>query len=300
MNMLKCSMWAMMVGLTACGGGGGGGSGVAGSQPDAGLSALNAVPEAYRAQVRQAKTWQFEMENEHSIFTAELFDKAYGNKDAEIDLSGLPLGLNDYPYKDTEKAKRPFTMDTVFGEQKLKTGDVVTTDGVFRVYQQPYSIVVGNYTTGLQLNDNPRKAWADADADFLITDILGLATTQEAVDALTIQATYRGEAFTAKDRGELVYQVDFKARNGSGEITGLDQFGRIALEKGNIAAMPEWLDMKNVVGISAAATSEKQGKAGYTLMFAGSKAEEISGMVQANPEWQRKRDEGIIGFGGKR
>ena len=48
------------------------------------------------------------------------------------------------------------------------------------------------------------------------------------------------------------------------------------------------------------ATSEKQGKAGYTLMFAGSKAEEISGMVQANPEWQRKRDEGIIGFGGKR
>ena len=54
MNMLKCSMWAMMVGLTACGGGGGG-SGVAGSQPDTGLSALNAVPEAYRAQVRQAK-----------------------------------------------------------------------------------------------------------------------------------------------------------------------------------------------------------------------------------------------------
>ena len=299
MNMLKCSMWAMMVGLTACDGGGGG-SGVAGSQPTAGLYALSAVPEAYRAQVRQARTWQFEMENEHSIFTAELFDKAYGNKDAEIDLSGLPLGLNDYPYKDTEKAKRPFTMDTVFGEQKLKTGDVVTTDGVFRVYQQPYSIVVGNYTTGLQLNDNPRKAWADADADFLITDILGLATTQEAVDALNIQATYRGEAFTAKDRGELVYQGDFKARNGSGEITGLDQFGRIALEKGNIAAMPEWLDMKNVVGISAAATSEKQGKAGYTLMFAGSKAEEISGMVQANPEWQRKRDEGIIGFGGKR
>ncbi len=36
-------------------------------------------------------------------------------------------------------------MDTVFGEQKLKTGDVVTTDGVFRVYQQPYSIVVGDY-----------------------------------------------------------------------------------------------------------------------------------------------------------
>ena len=87
MNMLKCSMWAMMVGLTACGGGGGGGSGVAGSQPDAGLSALNAVPEAYRAQVRQAKTWQFEMENERSIFTAELFGKTYGNKDAEIDLS---------------------------------------------------------------------------------------------------------------------------------------------------------------------------------------------------------------------
>ena len=299
MNMLKCSMWAMMVGLTACGGGGGG-SGVAGSQPDTGLSALNAVAEAYRAQVRQAKTWQFEMENEHSIFTAELFDKAYGNKDAEIDLSGLPLGLNDYPYKDTEKAKRPFTMDTVFGEQKLKTGDVVTTDGVFRVYQQPYSIVVGNYTTGLQLNDNPRKAWADADADFDITDILGLATTQEAVDALNIQATYRGEAFTAKDRGELVYQVDFKARNGSGEITGLDQFGRIALEKGNIAAMPEWLDMKNVVGISAAATSEKQGKAGYTLMFAGPKAEEISGMVQKYPDWQKQWDEGIIGFGGKR
>ncbi len=103
----------MMVGLTACGGGGVvAGAVLQAANLDAGLSALNAVPEAYRAQVRQAKTWQFEMENEHSIFTAELFDKAYGNKDAEIDLSGLPLGLNDYPYKDTEEAKRPFTMDT--------------------------------------------------------------------------------------------------------------------------------------------------------------------------------------------
>jgi hypothetical protein len=210
------------------------------------------------------------------------------------------LGLNDYPYKDTEKLKSPSSRGTVFGEYNLKTGDVITTKAVHRVYQQPYSIVVGSYITDMQLNGEPNRAWADADADFDLTDILGLATTQEAVDALNIQATYRGEAFTAKDRGELVYQVDFKARNGSGEITGLDQFGRIALEKGDIATMPEWLDMKNVVGISAAATSEKQGKAGYTLMFAGPKAEEISGMVQKYPDWQKQWDEGIIGFGGKR
>ncbi len=90
MNMLKCSMWAMMVGLTACGGGGWWRWWVAGSQPDTGLSALNAVPEALWGAVAAGEAWQFEMENEHSIFTAELFDKAYGNEDAEIDLSGLP------------------------------------------------------------------------------------------------------------------------------------------------------------------------------------------------------------------
>ena len=91
--MLKCSMWAMMVGLTACGGGGGGsGSGVAGSQPNTGLSALNAVPEAYRAQVRQAKTWQLgEYENEYSIYySAELLARHMAKKTRKSICRGFP------------------------------------------------------------------------------------------------------------------------------------------------------------------------------------------------------------------
>ncbi len=59
----------------------------------------------------------------------------------------------------------------MFGEHNLKTGDVVTTDGVFGCISSLIPLWLAAIPTGLQPNDDPRKAWADADADFDITDI---------------------------------------------------------------------------------------------------------------------------------
>ncbi|TCP06002.1 hypothetical protein LVJ78_03460 [Uruburuella suis] len=305
MNMLKCSMWAMMVGLTACGGGGGG-SGVAGSQPDTGLSALNAVPEAYRAQVRQAKLWEIDVEYAGSNVAKEAFGQTYAKGNEKIDLTPVPLGLHDYPFKDTERYKGvTFTAlfdnktQEIYHQRAFAKDDVRVVEGTLRLYQQPYSVVIGSYMNNFKVNNEP-VTLIDAESSFTIENILGLATTKTAIDALNIHAVYRGEAFTAKDKGTLVYNVDFKNRIGSGEITGLGQFGRVVLEKGDIEKFDEFFDSKQAAfGISSTARAEKSNKQMfYGLMFAGPQAEEVSGLViQRAPE---KSAADIIGFGGKR
>ncbi|MDO5640641.1 MAG: factor H binding family protein [Neisseria sp.] len=268
-------------------------------------SALNAVPAAYREQVRQTKIIQLDMEDEDAKYEATAFGKKYDVNNEIMDLSALPLGLHDYPYRAADSIKRSFQMGTGAYSYDLKAGDVYKENGIFRIYQQPYSIVRGTYVIDEQKNNERVNVWSDADIDayFEANQILGLVTTKAAVDALNIQATYRGLAFTAKDQGELVYNVDFKNRSGSGEITGLDKFGRISLEKGNIAEIPKWLESdQTVTGITAAARAEKSdGLTSYTLMFAGPQAEEVAGVV-ADEIMQYKEDisYGVIGFGGKR
>ena len=148
------------------------------------------------------------------------------------------------------------------------------------VYNQPYSVVIGAYTSqqdGNRYNESSS-----------IT-VRGLKTEETAIPTLG-KATYSGKAFTRNGNylqtgglsyeGNLSYDVNFENRTGAGSITGLGD--TVELQQGSISG----------TGISAIA---KQGykNGNYLLDFYGKKAEEIAGKVLFDGK-------DTIGFGGTR
>ncbi|MDO5090994.1 MAG: factor H binding family protein [Cardiobacteriaceae bacterium] len=88
------------------------------------------------------------------------------------------------------------------------------------------------------------------------------------------QATYRGVAFDMTEQGTLTYHVDFAAKNGHGEITGLSRYGTITLANVPVKTV------KNSYGVIAGtASSAKGGSFDYGVGFAGEQAEEIAGFA---------------------
>ena len=155
------------------------------------------------------------------------------------------------------------------------------------VYNQPYSVVLGQYTS-----------WTKGIASYVISsgmdsDITtkGLKTEINAIPSLGT-ANYSGKAFSSEaniglastsglyQEGLLSYDVNFKDRTGNGSITGLGD--TVKLQQGTISG----------TGISAIA---QQGfrDGSYSLDFFGKKAEEIAGKVVFDGK-------DTIGFGGTR
>ncbi|MDX1787447.1 MAG: Slam-dependent surface lipoprotein [Psychrobacter sp.] len=156
------------------------------------------------------------------------------------------------------------------------------------VYNQPYSVVLGNYSGDLSYNNQTGAIFTD-ERDSNIA-IRGLKTTSDAIPTLG-NATYIGKAFNGTYNsnfreddtiieGRLNYNVNFKGRTGTGSITGLGD--TVDLQQGTISG----------TGISAIA---KQGykNGNYLLDFYGKKAEEIAGKVVFDGK-------DTIGFGGTR
>lgn len=157
--------------------------------------------------------------------------------------------------------------------------------GYVRVYNQTYSAVVGDKT--LYYIGKFGKYTASED-NYQIFDVVGVHTTKEQLP--NNQATYKGIAFDDHEQGgKITYHVDFANKTGSGEITGLERYGKISLHQGSIRNLTnedqEWVVYKdNNQGIKSAATSEKIGDVrGYELLFFGPNAEEISGFVKETP-----------------
>ena len=92
------------------------------------------------------------------------------------------------------------------------------------------------------------------------------------------QATYRGTAFDFDDDGALTYHVDFAAKSGAGEITGLERYGTISLNTAPIAVETTALGVSNYVGRGTAG-SARGTQFDYVLGFAGHQAEEIAGVA---------------------
>ena len=167
------------------------------------------------------------------------------------------------------------------------------------VYNQPYSVVLGNYTGEISYNNKTAEIISDNRISNI--DIKGLKTAIADIPTLG-SATYTGLAFNGTysnetnidysnglpststiseiHKGQLNYTVNFTDRIGSGSITGLGN--TINLEQGSISG----------TGINATATqSYKSGT--YSLDFYGKKAEEIAGKVVFNGK-------DTVGFGGTR
>ncbi|MGP4714808.1 MULTISPECIES: Slam-dependent surface lipoprotein, partial [unclassified Psychrobacter] len=155
------------------------------------------------------------------------------------------------------------------------------------VYNQPYSVVLGNYSAW---TEGVGSRIFDSGIDSNIT-IGGLKTEANAIPSLGT-ANYSGKAFSSEknpifastsglyEEGILSYNVNFTDRTGSGSITGLGD--TVDLQQGSIAG----------TGINS--TVEQGFRNGsYSLDFFGKKAEEIAGKVVFNGN-------DTIGFGGTR
>lgn len=92
------------------------------------------------------------------------------------------------------------------------------------------------------------------------------------------QATYRGTAFDIDDDGALTYHVDFAAKSGAGEITGLERYGTISLHTAPLAAETNALGESGYLG-RGTATSARGTQFDYSFNFHGHQAEEIAGLA---------------------
>ncbi|QNS16105.1 factor H binding protein domain-containing protein [Mannheimia bovis] len=160
------------------------------------------------------------------------------------------------------------------------------------VYNQPYSVVIADYSGYVAYNNQTGKIFSDDRISSI--HVRGLKTAEEAIPNEGT-ATYSGKAFNGTIRsdydwetgftdkvieGKVTYNVDFNNRIGSGEITGLGD--DVILEQGAISG----------TGItSSARQSYRSGQ--YSLDFYGPEAQEIGGKVILEGK-------DTIGFGGTR
>lgn len=193
-----------------------------------------------------------------------------------------------------------YALETIVAESRSSssnTTNAFTQDSRIQtvVYNQPYSVVIGDYAGSVSYNNRTANLISDNRSSSIA--IRGLKTEESAIPSAG-KATYIGKAFNGaylagefdwntyqlgEDRiaqGALSYLVDFSKRTGSGSITGLGD--TITLQQGSISG----------TGISA--NAEQGYRTGsYILDFYGKSAEEIAGKVMFNG-----RD--TVGFGGRR
>ena len=97
------------------------------------------------------------------------------------------------------------------------------------------------------------------------------------------KATYNGTAFDKDERGNFTYHVDFAAKNGHGNITGMSSFGDISLASAALTDGDYWNEKGGVVkatGIHGQATAASGSRFDYDLAFYGNQAEELVGTLK--------------------
>ena len=107
----------------------------------------------------------------------------------------------------------------------------------------------------------------------------GVHTPAAAIPAAG-KATYNGIAFDKDERGNFTYHVDFAARNGYGNVTGISRFGDISLASAALTD-GDYLTGKGgavkATGIQGQATAARGDRFEYNLTFFGNQAEELAG-----------------------
>ena len=203
--------------------------------------------------------------------------------------------LDTYPVKSLDEYKAdPEKLHYILAYAENYSGNK-------KLYRQPFSVVLSNVVE----KDKDKKY--DWDKTHVYHQIAGYATPEKLLPTLGA-ATYAGKAIMQPYDGKVSYVVDFGKRTGSGEITGLDDFGKITLQEGSIAKVS--LQNKQMMGISSTAVSEKDYwqntplTGSYILGFFGSEAQEIGGLVEFESVYKGYSNQTSgkkeIGFGGQR
>ncbi|WP_229439404.1 Slam-dependent surface lipoprotein [Neisseria brasiliensis] len=233
---------------------------------------------------QNVNTPENQIKNKLDTFVAQLQEeKALAQAKALKGVSDSRYVLNDITAESRSSASS--TINAVTQESRIQTV----------VYNQPYSVVIGDYAGSVSYNNSTAGLISDNRSSAIA--IKGLKTEESAIPNAG-KATYIGKAFNGaylagsydwdnrtweEDKiaqGALSYLVDFSKRTGSGSITGLGD--TITLQQGSISG----------TGISA--NAEQGYRTGsYMLDFYGKTAEEIAGKVMFN-----RKD--TVGFGGQR
>ena len=286
--------------LAACGGGGGG----SGSRNN-----LN-VPNGNDSSNKTPNTPDFSVPKllKVSDFKDDLLDDIHRYTDPAAKLSSHAVKMNGKTYTSGNinlatlgnGLKNVDVVETATANINGQTHNITQTSK-FRLYQQPYSVVLSMARTGGQIG-NLKKIDTD---DFEVTYLDGQPTKTLPTAG---SFNYKGVAFNDNERGNLDYTINFDTKKGAGSISGLNQTGKITLHESDIVKVQGGKAFKNntaftyntdrnddVYGVlNGAATTEKQGKASYELGIFGPNANEVAGAVF------QEHDEATIGFGGQK
>ena len=177
------------------------------------------------------------------------------------------------------------TLMSVYRENGTWVGDVD-----YRSLQAGMTTLNGTYTftdsgTTYPMTIRSYQGWRSgavivynpADGEYYNTDVYGVVTPLAALPSAG-KATYRGTAFDFDDDGALTYHVDFAAKSGAGEITGLERYGTISLNTASIAVETNALGESGYLG-RGTATSARGTQFDYSFNFHGRQAEEIAGLA---------------------
>ncbi|UOO82148.1 factor H binding family protein [Uruburuella testudinis] len=276
-------VFAATLTLAACGSSG---SSTGNLSADATTTPLNPTTPANGYRTIQIPEWS---DDDSYNYYIKLDGKTYHSGDT-IDISHYPQGLTETALDSGLTIKNP-------------TGDYQKAyDGKLYLYKQAYSVVAGNYIHNqYRSNNNNQPELIDA---FSVAEIQGDATPFDALPG-TGRYTYKGEAFSAGEKGTLTYTADFGRKLGSGRITGLATFGDITLNSAPITRIKD--ENFNGAGVSldsSSAVSAKLGSGTYGLGFFGPQANELAGMAEftrpGSSEFELEEQDLEIGFGGKR
>ncbi|HDL3170658.1 TPA: transferrin-binding protein-like solute binding protein, partial [Mannheimia haemolytica] len=166
-----------------------------------------------------------------------------------------------------------------------KNGEEIRTYGY--LYNSHYSVVTAKMKQTLQENGRQMEP---------TVEVKGLKTENLPTEG---KATYKGEAFDSHGNnsnsvvgGELIYNVDFSSRTGSGLVKNV-QGGSIELAQGEI---------KNDSIIASAHqkyNDQAVGNGSYNIQFFGPNAEEIGGKIELNGEGEGSMKQ-MLGIAGTR
>ncbi|MBV7435384.1 hypothetical protein KRX19_10135 [Cardiobacteriaceae bacterium TAE3-ERU3] len=177
----------------------------------------------------------------------------YKNNELYLSFSTLPAGLS------TKKIH-------FIGNDLQDTGNLYS-------YQLPFSLasIYRNYDKGTSIHY-----------------VLGSPTRLSETPS-TGKAQYKGFASDGRESGELIYDIDFSTRKGSGIISGLSHYGEITLHEASLKQAPFGLNNDSIQSMTiadASVSSKKQDfdsgpLQNYGLILYGPKASELAGSINS-------------------
>ncbi|WP_239992960.1 factor H binding family protein [Neisseria lactamica] len=217
-----------------------------------------------------------------------------GFKPGEVELASVTLQVGSV----SSKGSNINLFDVVPAQNKVQKVDTVTTarvkaggdnyelisKGQAHIYRQNYSLIAG-LSERERIEKDPSGIERNLGVDDDSVDFVVKGSTTKILPAVG-KFNYTGLATNGEKQGALSYTVDFKEKNGKGEITGIGE-NSITLSEAPIKEFSHTNEFDNTVIKGHGIESSN-----YKLGFFGPNAEEIVGAVTQGTN--------SIGFAGSR